>query len=160
MTQNAKAIGIVMLVVTLCVPALWAQRVNPVGPAAPIGEDEESSSKQLDEPVKNAPKPDTRPLGGAEGFSLGNLLEGQKYFRYGVNASQRVETSSGTGGDVIGRTTLNGNFELHRSSPTSDLGLEYRGGGSLHTGAGTSCSGTSSPTRRIRRIPSPWPASS
>ncbi len=131
MTQNAKAIWIVMLVVALCVPALWAQRVNPVGPAAPIGEDEESSSKQLDEPVKNAPKPDTRPLGGAETFSLGDLMEGRKYFRFNVNVSQRAETTGNA--DYSGMSSLNGTFELRRSLPTSDLVAEYRGGGFLHT---------------------------
>ncbi|MGH9509329.1 MAG: hypothetical protein ACRD2M_05290, partial [Terriglobales bacterium] len=134
MTQNAKKLWILMVVLTLCVPGLWAQRVNPVGPAAPIGEDEESSSKRLDEPVKDAAKPDTRPLGGAETFSLGRLTEGQKYFRFNINASQRAGTTTGTGNrDVSGTSSLNGSFELRRSLPNSDLTAEYRGGGYFHT---------------------------
>jgi hypothetical protein len=131
MTQNAKTLGILMIVVALCVPALWAQRANPVGPAAPIGEDEESSSKQLDEPAKDAAKPDTRPLGGAETLSLGNLMEGRKYFRYNVNLSQRMESTSSS--NIIGVSRLNGGFALQRQLPQSQLSLNYHVGGFFHT---------------------------
>jgi hypothetical protein len=141
MTQNAKTLGILMIVVALCVPALWAQRVNPVGPAAPIGEDEESSSKRLDEPVKDAPAPDDRPLGGAETFSLGKLTEGRKYFRYDLNLSQRLETNTGSTNNLVrGVSHLGGGFELRRSLPHSELIAEYEGGGLLHTDSSTNSS--------------------
>ncbi len=123
-----------IVVLALCAPATWAQRVNPVGPAAPIGEDEESSSKRLDEPVKDAPAPDDRPLGGAETFSLGKLTEGQKYFRFNVRASQRMDTSTGTSNaNLQGSSHLGGTFELRRSLPNSELTAEYEGGGIINT---------------------------
>ncbi|MGH9555217.1 MAG: hypothetical protein ACRD2Y_05285, partial [Terriglobales bacterium] len=131
---DAKTIWILMVAVALCVPAMGAQRVNPVGPVAPIGEDEESSSKRLDEPVKDAPAPDDRPLGGVETFSLGKLTEGAKFFRYHLNASQRVATTTGVGDtSFYGSTYLGGGFELHRSLPHSELVAEYEGVGILNT---------------------------
>ncbi len=122
-----------MVVVALCVPAVWAQRVNPVGPAAPIGESEESSSKRLDEPVKVAPTPDDRPLGGAETLSLGKLTEGRKYFRYSFDFSQRLDSNTSSDGSFNGASHLGGTFELQRSLPNSDLTVEYEGGGILNS---------------------------
>lgn len=134
MTQNTKKIFSLMVVLALCVPAVWAQRVNPVGPTAPIGETEESSSKQLDEPVKDATAPDDRPLGGAETFSLGKLTEGRKFFRYSLNFSQRLDTDTGSGANGFnGASNLGGSFELRRSLPHSDLVAQYEGGGFLNT---------------------------
>ncbi len=131
MTQNMRKIWSLMVALTLCVPAVWAQRVNPVGPAAPIGESEESSSKRLDEPVKDAPTPDDRPLGGAETLSLGKLTEGRKFFRYNLDFSQRMEPT--TGSDPAGTSHLGGSFELRRSLPNSDLTAIYEGGGILNS---------------------------
>ncbi|MCI0353862.1 MAG: hypothetical protein L0099_02310 [Acidobacteria bacterium] len=136
MTLNTKSRWALIVLVILLAPAGWAQRVNPIGPEAPIGEDEESSSKRMEEPEPEPAEPDTRPLGGAESFSLGGLLEGRKYFRYGVSFSQRMNgVTGGSSANLSGTSNLNASFELRRALPRSELFAIYRGGALVNTEA-------------------------
>lgn len=131
MTMDSKRLWVLTMWIVLLAPAGWAQRIEPVGPHLPIADEQESSSKPSDEPQPE-PEPDQAdngPLGGAESFSLGGLLEGRKYYRYSVNAAQRVGFDTGSGRfDARGTTSLNGTFELRRALPRSETTLTYRGG--------------------------------
>jgi len=140
MTKHALRLLVVVMVVTLCVPAAWAQqkekdpRLNP--PIQPVGE---SSSKTPAEgsPPAAAPAltPDQRPLSGVEDFSLGSF-GGRSFLTAGLNVFQRMDSRSnsvpGSGTDVNGATSVFGTVALNKLFGRSTVTLDYATGGLLY----------------------------
>jgi hypothetical protein len=132
-----------ILALALFAPAAWAQqpagRVNPPIPpdVLPTGE---SSSKQDPnvpvEPGKGPMIPDTRPLSGAEQFTLGQMGKARNYLLPSFESFETIDTNPGIAGtqsNVLSATSLIGRIAVQRIWSHFQFTADYRGGGILYS---------------------------
>ena len=124
MAQGKQLVRLLFLmVVVLCALPAWSQqkdpRVNqPVQPLPGVSSGESSSNGSPnaagDQAGRdNAMKPDTRPLTGAEQFSLGSAGGGRNILNLNIRFRELADSnsnSSGTGTDWISASVLNGDI--------------------------------------------------
>lgn len=133
-----------ILALALCAPAASAQqpdpRVNPpVAPDQPLLTGESSSKEgptaPAIEPGEEAMTPDTRPLSGAEQFTLGEMGRARNYFLPSFESFEAVDTNShitATQSDILSMTSLIGRIALRRIWSRYQFTTDYRGGGTLY----------------------------
>ncbi len=107
---------------------------SPLASAADNGGDQDSGTQPL--------APDTRPLSGAENFSLGVPPTNHSYWQPFVNVSTILDSNpnEGTGGGWTTWTSISGGANLDRQSGNSEMKLSYLGGGLL-SNSGTASNG-------------------
>lgn len=145
MTKTCERFWTTMLALALSVGAAWAQqkdpRVNP--PAAPQQPlpNKESSSQTSQEgsstpATETSPAtPDSRPLSGAEQFTLGQMGKTRSYVLVSGDFFESADTNSGVNGSGTNWDTVSsftGHIELHRLWSRYELMTDYLGGGSIY----------------------------
>jgi hypothetical protein len=136
-----------ILALALFAPAAWAQqpdpRVNPPIPPdqlapAPAGKALPSLGP-AGEPATELEKeviPDTRPLSGAEQFTLGQMGKARNYLLPSFESFETIDTNpliAGTKSDIISATSLIGRIALQRVWSRYRFTADYKGGGILYT---------------------------
>src|SRR5713226_4735372 len=137
--QLVRALFLVMVV--LCaLPARSQQqdpRVNqPVQPLPGVSSGESSSkgSPNAAGDQANAPKPDTRPLSGAEQFSLGSAL-GRSTTFLNIHFRETADSngaSAGSGTNWDSASLLSGDMGAKFLRARSEFSIAYAGGGTLY----------------------------
>jgi len=145
MTKTCERFWTTILALALSAGGAWAQqkdpRVNP--PAAPqqplpTGESSSKASQQgSGTPAEetSSATPDTRPLSGAEQFTLGQMSKTRSYLLASGNFSESADSNSDLKGNSTNFTTVSsfsGHMELHRVWSRYDLMTDYTGGGSIY----------------------------
>jgi hypothetical protein len=137
--QLVRALFLVM--VALCALPAWSQqkdpRLNqPVQPLPGVSSGESSSkgSPNAAGDQANAMKPDTRPLSGAEQFSLGSPGGGRSILTLNIRFRELADSnnSSGTGTDWTSASVVNGDIGIQHNSARSEFTAVYAGGGTLY----------------------------
>src|SRR5712692_4183284 len=141
MTKTCERFWTTILALALSVGAAWAQqkdpRVNP--PAAP--QQPESTSKASQEgpgtpaTETSSATPDSRPLSGAEQFTLGQMGKTRSYVLVSGDFFETADTNSGVNGSATNFDTASsftGHIELHRLWSRYELMTDYLGGGTIY----------------------------
>lgn len=139
--QLVRALFLVM-VVPFALPA-WAQQKDPRlnQPVQPLpgvssGESSSKTSPNAAGDQANAMKPDTRPLSGAEQFSLGSMGGGRNLLFMNAQFREIADSNStGTGGsgNVWDSASLvSGAIGIKHFSARSELTATYAGGGAIY----------------------------
>ena len=145
MTKASRSFGTTILVFALCVGATWAQqkdpRVNPPVAPVPSLSPGESSSKPRQEGVStpaaetDSATPDTRPLSGAERFTLGEMGKRRSYLLASLDLFETADSNSDNTGDKTNfdtASTFSGHIALQRLWSRYQLTADYTGGGSIY----------------------------
>ncbi len=145
MTKASRRFGTTILVFALCVGATWAQqkdpRVNPPVAPEPSLSPRESSSKPRQEGAStpatetDSATPDTRPLSGAERFTLGEIGKRRSYVLASLDFFETADSNSGNTGNKTNfdtASTFSGHITLQRLWSRYQLTADYTGGGSIY----------------------------
>jgi hypothetical protein len=126
---------IALFSLTVAVTAAPAQEPGTATPPPgqlPTNPSAETQEAAAEEPT-NAPVPDTRPLTGAEEIGVGLRSRGRNYifpalqlYAYG-DSNRAISTSGEHGAELTGSVV--GRLALHHVTRTSQLTLDYMGGG-------------------------------
>jgi hypothetical protein len=143
MAQGKQLVG-ALLMVALCALPAWSQqkdpRLNqPVQPLPGVSSGESSSKGSPnaagDQAGRDdATKPDTRPLSGAEQFSLGSAL-GRSTTFLNLHFRETADSngaSTGSGTDWASASLLSGDVGATFLRPRSEFHITYAGGGTLY----------------------------
>lgn len=145
MTKTGERFWITILALAVWVGAASAQqkdpRVNPPAAAQQPLPSKESSSKASQEGSSTAATeassatPDSRPLSGAEQFTLGQMGRTRSYILVSGDFFETADSNSdvkgsGTNFDIV--SSFAGRVELHRVWSRYELKTNYIGGGSVY----------------------------
>src|SRR5712691_1891231 len=141
MTKTCERFWITILALTLSVGAAWAQQKDPrVNPPAAPQQPEGTSRASQEGPGTPATgtstaTPDSRPLSGAEQFTLGQMGKTRSYVLVSGDFFESADTNSGVNGSATNFDTASsftGHIELHRLWSRYELMTDYLGGGSIY----------------------------
>ncbi len=125
---------ILALAFALCVPATRAQESPPVAPEQPgsrAPQDRTNTPPAAPLEVTS----DTRPLSGAEQFTLGQMAKTRNYVLVSGDFYETADSNAGVNGsgtnfDIV--SSFSGHIELHRVWARYELMTDYIGGGSIY----------------------------
>lgn len=108
-----------ILVVALCASSVWSQEEQQTPPPSP-----------------ETMKPDTRPLSGAEGISLGSLVGERSYLQPGFLVAQSADSNAqfqfGSQSGFLTATALAGRLTLEHVGKRNQFSAAYQGGGIIY----------------------------
>jgi len=141
MTKTCERSWNTILALALSVGAAWAQQKDPrVNPPAAPQQPENTSKASQEGPGTPATgtstaTPDSRPLSGAEQFTLGQMGRSRNYVLVSGDFFESADTNSGVNGSGTNWDTVSsfaGHIELHRLWSRYELMTDYLGGGSIY----------------------------
>lgn len=133
---RSRFLGCLLMVVILVCPVA-AQQGAPPAPLPPVSSSESGGQQaSADTPAGPPVQPDTRPLSGAQAFTLGSLFGGRSFLTASIRLSQLADSNSrsatSTTPDWTTVTNVGGQLSLQRSWAHAQLGLNYTLGAILH----------------------------
>jgi hypothetical protein len=149
MRNILRTICAAAIALTMCDSIAWAQQADSRSnssnaPLPPLNLATSSAQVSVQAPTQPAQAdtiPDTRPLSGAEQFTLGEIPNKHSYLLPSVDVRSQADTngaSSFGSGQLVSQNSILGTLALQRTTGRSQLTLSYVGGGTVSTGGSSS----------------------
>ena len=149
MRNILRTICAAFIAFAVCAPIAWAQKADsrsnssnaPLPPLNLATSSAQASMQVSTQPEQADATADTRPLSGAEQFTLGESPTRHSYLLPSVDFRSQADTNGASSlgsGQLVSQNSILGTLALQRITRRSQLRLSYVGGGTVSTGGSSS----------------------